>query len=292
MDQLSINHVMEDPKWRSMLDEIHDHLMYVLNDRLGWQSFSSPEMSVGGGHVMIRFEKNGERMVFRVPRHGVQQLRRTMLAYRHIGHLGFMPEKIYHDGKCILESHAEGVALNPKVSDVVLAQLATQLAKMHAIPAQKYGPLDFDLQGSYADASAYYLGRTPIVLDRSEADLTPVQSDVLAAALLQVATIHIDLPAAKTFLGHGDLWRNNILVDKDRFTVIDWDRIGAYPRECDLVFLLEADLSARQRAFFLEHYGHTVNLGLLKWFAKRRTLLNRGLRLPKMVQKITDIDLI
>ncbi len=292
MDKLPIDNVMEDPQWRPMLDEIHDHLMYVLQDRLGWQSISSPEMAIGSAHVVIRFEKNGARLVFRVPRHGVQQLKRSMLAYRHLGHLGFMPEKIYHDGKCILESHAEGVALNPTVSDAVLAQLATQLAQMHAIPAQQYGPLDFDLQGSRADASAYYLGRPPITLDRSEADLTTAQSDVLEAALLQLAAIPADLPTAKTFLGHGDLWRNNILVNKDTVTIIDWDRIGAYPREYDLVFLLDADLSARQRAFFLEHYGHAVNLGLLKWFAKRRTLLNRGLRLPKMIQKIAEIDVI
>jgi hypothetical protein len=48
--------------------------------------------------VVIRFERGGQRYVFRVAKHGLQQHKRTMLAYRHVGALGFIPEKVYHDG--------------------------------------------------------------------------------------------------------------------------------------------------------------------------------------------------
>ena len=229
----------ENARFAAILDEIHDYLVFVLQEKLGWFDIPAPEMAAGGGHVVIRFVRLGRRMVFRVPLHGIEQLKRTMLAYRHLGHLDIMPEKIYHDGKCIIESHAEGVALSPQVSDQVLRHLATQLAKMHAMPAECYGPFAFDFQGSHADAASYYQARPSIVIDRSETDLTADQSGVLEMALAQAAIIPADLLTAKTAVGHGDLWRKNILVENDRFKIIDWDRVGAYPIEYDLVLLLD-----------------------------------------------------
>jgi hypothetical protein len=73
---------------KAMLDEIHDHLIYVLKEKLDWMDATNPEMAMGSGHVVIRFERGGQRYVFRVAKHGLQQHKRTMLAYRHVGHLG------------------------------------------------------------------------------------------------------------------------------------------------------------------------------------------------------------
>ena len=282
----------ESAQFSTMLDEIHNHLVYVLSERLGWHSIGQPEMSVGGGHVVIRFEKDGRRMVFRVPKHNAKQLKRTLLAYRYVGSLGLMPEKLYHDGKCIIESHVEGVPISAQVSDQVIADLAGKLLLMHAMSAQGYGPLDFDRQGSYADPAAYYRARPAPSVDRSESDLSLDESSALNVALAQAADAPMDLQTAKTFIGHGDLWRKNILVQPHDFKIVDWDRIGAYPVEQDLAFLIDVDWSAAQRALFFEHYTREVNFEWLKWFARRRVLLNNELRLPKKIQKIKEIDLI
>ena len=127
---------------QAMLDEIHDHLVYVLKEKLQWPDASHPELAMGGGHVVIRFERAGERYVFRVAKHGLQQHKRSMLAYRLVGALGMMPEKVYHDGVCLLERHVDGAPVTTQVADAVLQQLATQLSRLHALPAQGFGQLD------------------------------------------------------------------------------------------------------------------------------------------------------
>ncbi len=275
-----------------MLDEIHNHLVFVLTEKLGWHDATNPEMALGSGHVVIRFEIRGQRMVYRVARHGLQQHKRTMLAYRHVGGLGIIPEKIYHDGKCVIERHADGVALTAQVSDGVLVQLAQRLSQLHAIGAHGFGPLDFDLQGSFADAQDYYKERSTIEFDRSEMDLTEAQESFLTANLEQVLKPPTALLTAPVRLGHGDLWRNNILITHDSFRIVDWDRIGAYPIERELAFLWELGLSAHQFTLFYEHYAQAsaLNPVLLAWFAKRRVLGDVGLPLAKKLQKLQKID--
>jgi hypothetical protein len=276
----------------SMLDEIHDHLVYVLKEKLDWMDATKPEMAVGGGHVVIRFEHGGQRYVFRVAKHGLHQHKRTMLAYRHVGPLGIIPEKVYHDGISLLERHADGVPLNAQVSDLVLTDLAKQLARLHAMPAQGFGPLDFDSQGAFADASAYYQAQPGVDVDWTEMDLVDEQFNALNAAILNANTVPPALLRAPVQLGHGDLWRNNILVTTTDFKILDWDHIGAYPVERDLAFLLELGLSEAQQALFFAYYAQreAVNLGLLRWFAKRHVLRDRGLRLGKKLAKIQFID--
>ena len=275
-----------------MLDEIHNHLVYVLKEKLDWMDATNPEMAVGGGHVVIRFERGGQRYVFRVAKHGLQQHKRTMLAYRHVGALGFIPEKVYHDGVSLLERHADGVPISTRVSDAVLAQLAAQLARLHAMPAQGFGPLDFDSQATSADACAYYKAQSLVAVDWAETDLTDAQTDALNAAVLDANTVPQVLLDAPVQLGHGDLWRNNILVTATDFKILDWDHIGAYPVERDLAFLLELGLSTAQCARFFTHYAQreAVNMDLMRWFAKRHVLRDRGLRLDKKPAKLQVID--
>jgi aminoglycoside phosphotransferase (APT) family kinase protein len=276
----------------AFIDEIHEHLVYVLREKFGWNDIQTPEMSFGAGHVVIRFEKNGQRMVLRVPRHDLAQLKRNMLAYRYVGNSGLMPEKIYHDSKCIIEQYVDGQSLNPAVSDQVIIDLAQKLSCMHAVATENYGPLDFDLQGSYADASNFYAGRPPIAVDRSDDDLTAAEAAFFDIAIGQANKIHPDLPAARTRLGHGDLWRKNIIVNQDKFKIIDWDRIGAYPLEHDLVFMIDADLTELQKDMFFAHYNQDVNLDLLNWFALRRVILNGKLRLKNKINKMKAYGLV
>jgi fructosamine-3-kinase len=277
---------------KAMLDEIHDHLVYVLKEKLGWMDATKPEMAVGGGHVVIRFEYGGQRYVFRAAKHGLQQHKRTMLAYRHVGQLGIIPEKVYHDGVSLMERHADGVPLNAQVSDPVLQELAIQLARLHAMPAQGFGPLDFGNQGAFADAGAYYQAQAAVDVDWTEMDLVDEQFVEINSAILDANTVPPALLRAPVQLGHGDLWRNNILMTATEFKILDWDHIGAYPVERDLAFLLELGLSEAQRALFFAHYAQreAVNPEVLRWFAKRHVLRDRGLRLGKKLEKIKSIE--
>jgi hypothetical protein len=284
--------LMPDAPSQAMLDEIHNHLVYVLKEKLQWPDASSPEMAMGAGHVVIRFERAGERYVFRVAKHGLQQHKRNMLAYRFVGALGMMPEKVYHDGICLLERHVDGAPMTPGVTDAVLVQLATQLSRLHALPAQGYGQLDFDTQGSFADAAAYYQAQAKVDVDWSEVDLSDAQIAELSAAVLDANAVPQAVLHAPVQLGHGDLWRNNIFVTDADFKLLDWDHIGAYPVERELAFLLTLGLSAAQRALFFAHYAtaSAVNPEVLRWFAKRHVLRDRGMRLGQKLSAIRNLD--
>jgi hypothetical protein len=275
-----------------MLDEIHNHLVYVLKEKLQWPDASNPEMAMGAGHVVIRFERAGERYVFRVAKHGLQQHKRSMLAYRLVGALGMMPEKVYHDGICLLERHVDGAPATTQVADAVLQQLATQLSRLHALPAHGYGQLDFDTQGSFADAEAYYQAQVKVDVDWSEVDLSDAQIDEMNAAVWDANGVPQAVLHAPVQLGHGDLWRNNIFVTATDFKILDWDHIGAYPVERDLAFLLALGLSAAQRALFFAHYAQAsaVNPEVLRWFAKRQVLRDRGMRLGHKLSATRTMD--
>jgi Phosphotransferase enzyme family len=277
---------------QAMLDEVHDHLVHVLKEKLQWHDAVKPEMAMGGGHVVIRFERAGERFVFRVAKHGLQQHKRSMLAYRLVGGLGIIPEKVYHDGICLLERHASGAPISTRIGDALLEQLAQQLGRMHAMPAQGFGPLDFDTQGSFADASAYYRAQAAVDVDWSETDLTALQSADMNAALSEANRVPQAVLSAPVQLGHGDLWRNNILVSATEIKLLDWDHIGAYPLERDLAFVLALGLSHAQRGRFFAHYplADRLNPESLRWFAKRHILRDRGLRLGKKLDALSALD--
>ncbi len=282
----------DNPATQAMIEEIHEHLVFVLREKLVWMDALQPEMSAGGGHIVIRFERGGQRFVFRVAKHGLYQHKRTMLAYRHLDHLGVIPEKIYHDGVCLIERYAAGTPLSEQVSDLVLKGLALKLSKIHAMGANGFGPLEFNTEGAFPDASSYYSEQPQVKLNWAEADLSDDRIEQLNDALLDANRLPPELLAAPVRLGHGDLWCNNVMVTETDFKILDWDRIGAYPMERDLTFLLELGFSARQRDLFLSWYAFSevVDVQLLRWFAKRRVMRDNGLRLGKKLAKIHSID--
>ncbi len=270
---------MRDPQavdFQAMVDEIHRYFVHVLQDKLGGIDDGQSQMAHGSGHVVIRFNLDGETLVFRVPKFGLGQMRGTMLAYRHLAHLGVMPEKVYHDAKCIIERFIPGVPLDAVVSAAVLADLARKLAAIHAIPASGYGPLSFDRQGSFQDARADYLGEG-FADGTGLGDLPAAQQAQLRDAMHRAAEVPAGLVEAPMVLGHGDLWRKNVLVSAEDFKVIDWDRVGAYPRERELALLVETDFSGEQQETFLSAYGVPVRRDWVNWFALRKVLGNPGL---------------
>lgn len=287
---LEITRSSESPK--AMLDEIHDHLVHVLTEKLHWMDAIEPEMSAGGGHVVIRFKRAGQRYVFRVAKHGLPQHKRTMLAYRLAGPLGLMPEKIYHDGVSVVERHAEGSALSARVAGAVLARLGQGLGRLHALPAQGFGPLDFDAQGAFPDAMTYFAAQPAVSLDWAESDVPDTAVERLQAAVQDANEVPLSVRDSPVRLGHGDLWGHNVIVDATSFTIIDWDRIGAYPVERDLTFLLLLGLSAAQCEALLGAYPlrDAISRQRLIWFARRRLLRDRGLRLADKAFRLASMD--
>jgi len=203
-------------------------------------------------------------------------MRSTMLAYLHLGHLDLMPDKVYHDPKCIIERFAPGAPLDASVQTGVLTGMAHKLAAMHAIGASGYGPLAFALHGSFDDATADYL-RPGYAEGFEPGGLPADQADHLQAIWRRAAEPPTGLAQAPMVLGHGDLWSKNILVSDTVFRIIDWDRVGAYPRERDLALLLDVDFSAAQQEAFLAAYGEPVRRDWINWFGLRKLLSNRSL---------------
>lgn len=266
----------DDPGFQRMIDEIHAYFVHVLQDKLGGVDDGRSQMAHGSGHVLIRFEKDGETLVFRVPKFGLRQMRSTMLAYLHLGHLDLMPDKVYHDPKCIIERFVQGAPLNAAVQPAVLTAMAHKLAAMHATEATGYGPLAFALHGSFNDATVDYL--RPGYADGFEPGGLPAdQEDRLLAIWRRAAEPPTGLAQAPMVLGHGDLWSKNILVSETGFRIIDWDRVGAYPRERDLALLLDLDFLADQQEAFLAAYGEPVRRDWINWFGLRKLLSNRSL---------------
>jgi hypothetical protein len=60
---------------------------------------------------------------------------------------------------------------------------------------------------------------------------------------------------------HGDAWRGNLLRDRQRVVLADWDTVSTGPREIDLIPTLQAPrfgLPEDQRDEFIAAYGHDI----------------------------------
>lgn len=272
------------PDFDRFLREIEDHFVHVVEDRLRWQVLEQPQRQVGNGSVVLRFLTPQGRFIFRVPQFSQEQLRAVMLAYRYLGASGMMPEKLYHDGKCIVEQFIDGAPLSGRSADAVLQALARRLATIHAMPATGFGPLLHTTHGRYPDAQAWLEDAGGRVAPRDQPqwhdeELGPDEIDSLLALHAQAARAPRALAAAPTCLGHGDLWRRNIVATPEGVVkLIDWDGIGAYPREHDFAFMAEADLDARQQEVVLAAYGQPLDPSLLRWFSLRKLVGKRQLR--------------
>lgn len=273
-----------DAAFEGFLKEIDDHFVHVVGDRLRWKVLERPDFSVGAGSVVLRFRTPEGLFIFRVPRYAQEQLRRIALAYRHFGATGLMPEKIYHDGKCVLERYVPGVPLSSRADDRCLAALGRQLALLHGLPATGFGPLSHGTTALFADASEWLAqspSPTPDEADMAvlDEDLDAAERQALAALYDEVAIMPQALALAPCRVGHGDVWRNNVVLGAEGgVTLIDWDRIGAYPREHDFVCLADANLDPRQKNLVLEAYGHPLDHRLVRWFSLRRLLGNQQSR--------------
>lgn len=266
--------------FQQFLKEINDHFVHVVGERLGWTVLERPSWTEGNGNVVLRFRTPQGLFIFRVPKHSQFQLRSVALAYRHFGHLGLMPEVVYRDGKCVLERFMPGLPLSSDSSDATLQALGQRLAALHHLPATGFGRLSHGVSGWFDDATTW-LAENPGTVHtgrrhaQDDAGLDPEQRELADALARRIAEAPTGLHAAPVRVCHGDLWRSNVIVGPDgALTLIDWDMLGAYPCEVDLVVMVDADLDARQKALVLEAYGRPVDMALAHWIALRRIAQN------------------
>jgi hypothetical protein len=279
--------------FEKFLGEIHDHFVHVVGERLEWQVLERPSYTVGNGNVVLRFRTAQGLFLFRVPRFSQLQLRSLALARLHFGELGLMPELVYRDGKCEIERYMRGLPLSAGVSDETLQGLARQLAAVHQLPAMGCGRLVHGRVGTYADV-ATWLAETPVTVhsgrrhaEQADAPLDAEETEAAAALSERMRHPPPQLLQAPCVVCHGDLWRENIVVGPEgETTLIDWDMLGAYPREADLVLLVNADLDARQKALFLQAYGHPVDAESLQWWNLRRMARDRRMRLRDKLERM------
>lgn len=263
--------------FREFLKEINEHFVHVMEDRLRWAVLDPPQYIQGNGNVVIRFRTAQGLFIFRVPKFSQFQLRSVGLAYAHFGRMGVMPELVYKDGKCVIERYAEGITLSAGANDATIQALARRLAEIHTIEATGFGRLTHGNSGWYANVAEWaaenvidFPRRRSV--DREEDELSADENRVLEAMAAQVTAVPESVLRMPTRVCHGDLWRSNVIVGADsRITLIDWDTLGAYPREGDLIVMVDAGFDARQKALFLEAYGDdTLDAEAIAWLSLRR----------------------
>ena len=278
--------------FQHFLKEINDHFVHVVGERLGWKVLERPSYTVGNGNVVLRFRTAEGLFAFRVPRFSQVQLRSVALARHHFADLGLMPALVYRDGKCELERYVPGLPLSAAAQDDTLVGLAQQLSRLHTVPASGFGRLTHGSSGWFADAAAWAAANPMVVhtghrRGEEEVALEPHEAAAADALAQRIATLPAALHGAPVCVCHGDLWRSNIVVGPEGgTTLIDWDALGAYPREADLVLLVDADLDARQKALFLQAYGHPVDPVLLQWFALCRLARDPRTRLREKLARV------
>lgn len=98
---------------------------------------------------------------------------------------------------------------------------------------------------------------------------------------------------------HGDLWAGNIILQKNKLYLLDWEQSLLAPTECDLTYFIG---DGKDFAFFLDHYerhlGRQVLLQteLLRYYLYRRRLthlnfLMRNILFTNTQEAKSQIDL-
>lgn len=247
--------------------EVLDYFNVVVRERLGW----TPEnlrINQGRNNIVLGFEWQAQRYLFRVPKHGHKQLEQHALAVQHFGHFDFFIDQVYADSKCIIERFAPGDSLNHDAPEAAYIALAKALNKIHSNTAKHFGPMSSKIlnHGEHFSASDHYLAPMTDAI-RSLSMEIPDQAQEFHR-LFQLWQLTLRGIKKPTVICHGDLWSDNVLYDPEaeKLTLIDWDTFGVYHREKDLHFLLSDDVPSVYKKRFFEVYDYDVDLALMSWY--------------------------
>lgn len=245
--------------------EVLGYFDEVVRHNLGW-SPDNIKINQGKNNLVIAFDVEQKRYLFRVPKYGNKQLQVYHMAAQQFSKHAFFPTLAYIDSKCMIEHFAVGQNLEQGSSAEAYKALAKALNKIHCLPAKGFGHLLEQNKGVDGSAFEHYM---PLMTEsiKQLSQLLPNQANIIRHVFL-LWQIKLRSNNTPVVLCHGDLWSNNILYDVTgkHLTIIDWDTCGAYHREKDLHFLLSEGVPEKYTRHFFEHYDFDVDTVLMSWY--------------------------
>lgn len=250
----------------SFLAEADAHFKAVLNKLPGFENPQELKFKIGASSLVIRFRVEKEYFIFRVPKYSQRQIRAYLLAYQHFSATGLMPEKIYHDEKCVVERLVPGHELTERlVGDCELEKLAAALLSLHLIPAIGFGRIVYGCEGenkSLADCFSTYVEKGINWLEEHG-----VMDDMRLSHLREIMAVLPEPAEKNVFICHGDMSAPNIIVDSDRVRFVDWDGLCAFPREYEFSYLNIEPKFHHHMKRLIYLYGHPLNVNLINYFS-------------------------
>jgi hypothetical protein len=256
--------------WKNSFDcflsEIDLHFQNVVKKRLGWGELQEAKFKVGASSVVIRFRVGGEYFIFRVPKYSQRQLRACLIAWQHFADSGLMPEKIYHDEKCIVERFLPGhVLAEGPVGDCELEKMAEALRTLHSITATGFDRIAYDCEGENKNLADCFLPYVEPGINWLEEQR--IIDNIRLSHLREIMSVMPDPAEKKVFICHGDMSAANIMVDRDAVRFIDWDGICAFPREYDFSYLNVDPGFRKWMDDLISAYGFSLNRELIDYFS-------------------------
>lgn len=255
----------EQTAFEFFLKEIDNHFHYVVEKLLGWGVPQEVRFRTGTTSVVIKFRFGNDYYIFRVPKFGRFQIRISLLAHQHFANSGLMPEKIYHDERCIIERFVEGRRLKNNCGEAEIKKLGVALCSLHQIPSSGFDCVMHEKEGakrslnecfsSYVTDGLLWLRRNHIMDEERFHHLEGIMQEMPESVDKQPR------------LCHGDMSPGNIMITDAAAVFIDWDCLSSFPREYDFSYL-----NADPEIFpfmdqLIADYGMPVNRNLINYFS-------------------------
>lgn len=245
--------------------EVVDYFDDVVRNKMHWKP-EAIRISRGMNHIVISFSYLNEGYLYRVPIYGAKSLSLFQQADKLLGSNDFFPSPIYYDDLCMIEHYAEGGVLDSESPTSAFMRLAESLNVVHSYSGNGYGKLTAGNQARSKNIVEHYSDRFYTAI-KALPDIFKEQ-DTLVKSILSFWDHKLINIRAPVVLCHGDLHRSNIIYDSvaDKISIIDWESIGYFHPERDLLFLLSEHVTENQRSAFLSVYNRNVDMDLLAWY--------------------------
>jgi thiamine kinase-like enzyme len=248
------------------LKEVDSHFHHVVEKLLGWDKPQEVQFRTGSSSVVIKFRVGDEFYIFRVPKFGRFQVRIYLVAHQHFSDSGLMPEKIYHDERCILERFIDGKSpKGEQIEDEEIKKMGSAFRLLHRFPSAGFDCVMHGKEGTkknLSDCFSTYVREGMEWLEQNH-----IMDDERLEHLKKIMAVMPEPADDQPCLCHGDLSSGNIIITEGGVTLIDWDCLSSFPREYDFSFLnVEQDFFSRMDRL-IEYYGMPLNKNLINYFS-------------------------